>query len=174
MFNPIKSILFATNLSVACKPALVASVYLAAQHKADFILLHVVNSEVPGHVEGYYKRVLGEEKWEILKQKHEQDARNALIGKMSHRAMGQRALRQFCTESGINPRDFEFNWQEIVVASKDLTDTILTQAQENHCSLIVLGSKKGYLSENSIGSKIKKILVKSQIPVMIVPAVGER
>lgn len=169
MFTPIRSILFATNLSQACVPALTTSVYLAAQHNARLVLLHVVDSDVPDHIEKQLERTLGNEQFEKIRQEHEQDAQEALIGKMTPGKLGQKAIEQYCLDAGQDPDKFEFNWQHLVVADKDLVGAILNQAREHDCTLIVAGSKKGFFKTQSIGSTVKGLLEKSKIPVLVVP-----
>ena len=51
MFNPVKSILFATNLTLACRPAFEVSISLAAQYHASLVLLHVLEGRIPPHIE---------------------------------------------------------------------------------------------------------------------------
>ncbi|MCF8110666.1 MAG: universal stress protein [Desulfobacteraceae bacterium] len=169
MSTPIRSILFATNLSQACVPALTTSVYLAAHHNARLVLLHVVDSEVPDHIEKQLERTIGRDQFEKIKQEHEHDAQEALIGKMSPGKLGQKAIEQFCLDAGLDPDKFEFNWQHLVVADKDLVGAVLKQADEHECNLIVAGSKKGFFRGQSIGSTVKGLLEKSKIPVLVVP-----
>ena len=67
MLKPVKSLLFATNLSENCRPALETAIAMATQHHAELVLLHIIDREVPGQVEEHFKGVLGEEKWEAIK-----------------------------------------------------------------------------------------------------------
>ncbi|MFP4193410.1 MAG: universal stress protein [Desulfosalsimonas sp.] len=173
MVAPIRSLLFATNLSEECKPALAASVAAAAQHRAELVLLHVVDREVPTQVEEHFKGVLGEEKWKALKEEHEQDARQALIGKMSPGQIGQKVMRNYCEEAGINVEACEFNWHEVVVADRNIPNTIIDQVKKFGCNMIVMGSDKGFFGGNSVGSTIKGVLRKSRVPVLVVPPWGE-
>ena len=169
MSIPIRSILFATNLSQACVPALTTSVYLAAHHKARLVLLHVVDSDVPDHIEKQLERTLGRDQFAKIKHEHEQDAQEALIGKMTPGKLGQKAIEQYCLDAGVDPKEFEFNWQHLVVADKELSRAILKQAAENECDLIVAGSKKGFFKGQSVGSTVKGLLEKAEIPVLVVP-----
>ncbi|MFP4000201.1 MAG: universal stress protein [Desulfobacterales bacterium] len=169
MVAPIRSLLFATNLSEECKPALAAAVAAAAQHKAELVMLHVVDREVPTQVEEHFKGVLGEEKWEALKKEHEQDARQALIGKMSPGQIGQKVLRNYCEEAGIDADSCGFNWHEVVVADRNIANAIIDQAKKYGCDMIVMGADRGFFGGNSVGSTIKSVLRHTKIPVLVVP-----
>jgi hypothetical protein len=125
MFKPVKSLLFATNLSENCRPALEASIGMATQHQAELVLLHIIDREVPGQIEEHFKGVLGEEKWEAIKLEHEQDARQALIGKMSTDKLSLKVLQQYCEEAGMNPATCSFPWREIVEVNSDIAGTII-------------------------------------------------
>lgn len=174
MFTSINSILFATNLSPACRPALEASVSMAAHYRAKLVLLHVITSEMPNYLESHFKGVLGSSEWESLKQEHEQDAREALIGKMSPGKIGQRAIRKYCEDAGIDPELFEFTWQDAVVEDKHIVRAILNQSKEYDSNLIVIGAQKGRFGGNATGSTIKGVLEKSAIPVLVVPPRREK
>lgn len=169
MFNPIKSVLFASNLSPSCWAAFEASIALAGQNKAKLVLLHVIDRDVPLHVEEHLKAVLGEEKWARLAQEHHQDAHQALIGKMSSDNLLQRALQQYCADAGVHDADCGISGHETVVAEGDITQEILSQAAKHECDLIVLGARKGFLKNNSMGSVVKGVMRKSKIPVLFVP-----
>jgi nucleotide-binding universal stress UspA family protein len=169
MFKPIKSVLFATNLSPSCWAAFEASIALAAQYKATLVLLHVIDRDVPMHVEEHLKAVLGMEKWEALAKEHQQDARQALIGKMSSDNLLTRALNQYCAEAGIHDVDCGLAGHETVVAEGDVIEEVLSQAARQGCDLIVLGARKGFLKNNSIGNVVKGVMRKSKIPVLFVP-----
>lgn len=173
MVAPIRSLLFATNLSDDCRPALASAVAAAAQHKSELIMLHVIDREVPAQIEEHFKGVLGEEKWEALKQEHEQDARQALIGKMSPGKIGQKVLSNYCREAGLDADSCSFNWHEVVVADRNIADAIVSEAQRRGSDMIVLGAGKGFLGGNSVGSTIKGVLRKAHVPVMVVPSKAE-
>jgi len=169
MFHPMKSILFATDLSQNCHSALEASISLAKQHNASIVLLHVIAREVPGAIEGYFSSMLGDEKWEAIKEGHEQDARDALIGKMTSSKILQKVMKQYREDLGLEETSSDLDWREVVTVEKNIERAILSQAEENGCDLIVLGAGKGFWGGNAIGSTIKGVMQNSNIPVMLVP-----
>jgi nucleotide-binding universal stress UspA family protein len=169
MFGPVKSLLFATNLAENCRPALEASIATATEYQATLILLHVLDKELPSQIEEHLKSVLGAEKWEALMAEHEKDARDALIGKMTSGKIAQRAMRMYCEDAGIDRDACSFQYRELVVSDSHIADTIVSQAREHGCDLIIMGAQKGFMSGNTIGSVIKGVLRKAQVPVMVVP-----
>jgi len=173
MFKPIKSLLFATNLSENCRPALEASIAIAAQHSATLVLFHVIDREVPGQIEDHFISLLGEEKWEAIKKGHEEDAQRALSGKMTTKSIAQSVMQLYGEEAGIEDLSTHVVWEGVVVGASNIADAIVEQARHKDCGLIVLGSRKGFLGANAIGSKMKDVLRKSKIPVMVVPSRSE-
>ncbi len=169
MVQSAKTLLFATDLSENCQAALESSISIASESHGTLFLLYVLNREIPGHVEEHLRTVMGEEKWSAMIREYEQEARNALIGKMTTGKMGQKAMRMYCTEAGIDQGRVDFQYRELVVAGSNIPGTIVSQAIENDCELIVLGAQRGIMANNSIGSVVKGVLRKSRIPVMVVP-----
>ena len=173
MIAPVSSLLFATDLSDECKPALAEAVAVAAQYQANLVLLHVIDKDIPTQIEEHFEGMLGKEKWEALKQEHEQDARQALIGKMSPGKIGQKVLSKYCEDAGIDAESCSFTWKEVVVADRNIDRAIISEAQRYNCEIIILGSGRSFLGGNALGSTIKGVLRKSHIPVLVVPAMGE-
>lgn len=168
MFKPIKSILFATNLSQSCMPAFEMAASMATRYQATLVLLHVLE-RVPDYVESRLRGMLGEKNYDELVQKNSENARQALIGKKSSSSLIRDALDQFCTDAGIDDASCGYQSREIVVAEGDLVDEIITLAKKHTCDLIVLGAREGFISDNSIGHTIKAVMRHSKVPVMMVP-----
>lgn len=168
MFKPIKSILFATNLSQNCMPAFEMAASMATRYQATLVLLHVLE-RVPDYIESRLRGMLGEKNYEQLVQKNSENARQALIGKKSSGSLIRDALDQFCTDAGIDDDSCGYQSREIVVAEGDLVDEIITRTKAHECDLIVMGAREGFLSDNSIGHTIKAVMRHSKVPVMMVP-----
>jgi len=169
MFNPTKCILFATNLSPTCRAAFEASISLAAQYQATLVLLHVIGRDVPTHVEEHLKTVLGMEKYEALLKEHQQDARQALIGKMSSDSLMHTALKQYCADAGIVDVNSGLRPPEFAVVEGDVVHEIIAAAEKRGCDMIVMGARKGFLKNNSMGAAVKGVMRKTKIPVLFVP-----
>lgn len=167
-----KTILFTSNLSTASRIAFRHAALLANQFRAKIILLHVME-QLPSNYEGHMIGLFGQDKWhEVLKQ-HKEEARHALVGKVSPRQMARTALSEFYMESVTNETGYDIPGNEIVVENGEAVEIIQKVAVERGCDLIVMGASEGLLSATSVGQTIKSTLKKSKIPVLIVPGIEE-
>jgi nucleotide-binding universal stress UspA family protein len=169
MLAPIRSILFATNLSEECYPALQAAVSLATQNRATLTLLHVIVADTPEYIENELESVVGKKRWEEIKKEHQKDIEQTLTGKMSTGGLGKKAMQQYCTDAGIDMDSCSFDWRHLIIANKIRSEAIIDQAHELSCDLIVMGAGKAFLGGNAVGSTIKSVLRRTKLPVFIVP-----
>lgn len=168
MAKQIETILFTSNLSETSRIAFNHVAFLAAQLNAKIILLHVIE-KAPESYESQLKSLFGESKWNEILLHHKDEAQHALIGKLSERQMARTALSEFRRESDSGePRD-SATQDKIIVIEGDVVATILQQADEHRCDLIVLGASKGLLSGTAVGHNIKSILKKAKIPTLVIP-----
>ncbi|HAX99263.1 MAG TPA: hypothetical protein DCY12_10365 [Candidatus Atribacteria bacterium] len=163
------TILFATNFSENCNEAFQASLKLARTYKAKLILLHVLENDIPQFVEAQIKDAMGEEKWIELQNRHHDDARQILIGKMSPEKMAKSVLLEYCNDFGLNKDNCEIKKYDTIVSKGDIATTIVEEAKKFGCQLIVLGSKKGFSQKKSIGRIVKGVMRETKIPVLFVP-----
>lgn len=168
MFKPIRSILFATNLSENCRAAFDFAVSMATRYQATLVLLHVIE-KMPEYVEGRLRGLLGEKQWKEMSQSHADNARQALIGKKSSSKLIREALDRFCVDAGIDDASCGYHSREIVIADGEIVEEVIEQSKKYKADLIVLGTRDGFLSDNRIGQTIKAIMRNSKIPVMVVP-----
>lgn len=165
-----KTILFTSNLSTASRIAFQHAALLAKQFRAKLILLHVME-RLPGNYEGYMVGLFGQDKFQDVLKRHKEEARHALVGKVSPGQMAKTALSELYLESVNSDTDSEA--AEIVVKNGEVVEVIMQVAEERSCDLIIMGAGEGLLSGTSIGRPIKSILKKSKIPVLIVPSISE-
>ena len=168
MFEPIKSILFATDLTEKCVPAFDCAASLATRYQAAIILLHVTET-IPGYVEMRLKGLFGEDDYQKIVQEHEASVHDALIAKRSSSSLIQTALEQFCADAGIDDNACGGHPREIVIGHGDVAEEIVHQSDKWSCDLIILGGHRGRLTKTPIGSVIKDVLRRSSIPVLVVP-----
>jgi len=166
--NPIKSILFATDLSEKCRPAFEFAASMATRYQATIILLHVTE-KIPGYVESRLKGLFGEEEFEKIAKDHEKSMQEKLIAKKTSDNFIRTALEQFCLKSGIDDASCNFTSREVVIRNGEVVDEIIRQSKNYACDLIILGGRKGRLNTTPIGSVIKETLRRSKIPVLVVP-----
>jgi nucleotide-binding universal stress UspA family protein len=172
MIKPLKTIFFATNLSESCASAFELAAGLAIRYQATLVLLHVVE-KAPDYVEGRLKALLGEKEWDDMLESHTEDAQRALIAKKTSNTIIRDALDRFCVLAGIENNACDYHSREIVVSNGDVVEDILYYSKTFNSDLILLGARKGMLSETAIGGTIKSVLKKSKKPVLIVPSEAE-
>ena len=168
---PIQCILFPTDLSGNCLNALEATISLALQHKARIILLHVIAQDPPpDELEEYFSSVLGEENWRAIKAKQDiEHAYDSLVGKMTSHKIMNKVVQQYCQDLGYEEQSAVLDWKEVVVVSTRVDRRILSQAKENECDLIVMGSRNCPSGNTWDGSTIRPVFQNTSIPVMLVP-----
>lgn len=170
MSNEYKTILFTSNLSNASRIAFKQAAMLAKQSGAKLILLHIMEGQPSGSYEGYVTSLFGHDSWQKIVRNNREEAKHALVGKVSPKQMVRTALSEFCKENQHPDEGYEFPNYEIVVKNGNVVEVILEQAVEYKCDLIVMGASEGLLSGISVGKNIKSILKKSKVPVLVVPA----
>jgi hypothetical protein len=112
---------------------------------------------------------LGENEWESMIKAYENDVRQKLIGKRSTSTLIQKALDQYCQQSGIECTSDEKQLREVVIDEGDVCDCILKNADTRDCDLIVLGDQEQRFMANPLRSTTKLVLRRSKMPVVIVP-----
>jgi len=164
-----KSILFATNLHENCRAALDVSIKLASTNGATLYLLFVLGKDVPSDINAHLRSIFGESAIEDLLLEHEQSAYKSLIGKLTSKNIGKRAISLYMKNAEYTEDQIDFPHKEIVAQGESTPETIVDQANKNHCDLIVLGSQKAFRSGYSVGSVTKGVLRTSPIPVIVIP-----
>ena len=172
MSNGYKTILFTSNLSKASRVAFIHAAKLANQFNSKLILLHVMEGP-SGNYESYVSNLFSQDEWQKILRKNRDEAKHALVGKVTPKQMARTALTAFCKEGKEEDENYEIPDFEIMVKDGDLIETIMKQVKESECDLIVLGSSEGLLSGLSVGKNIKSILKKSKVPVLVVPSKAE-
>lgn len=169
MIKPIRSILFATDLTTDCQAALDFTMAQATRFHATVYLLHVIE-KLPDHMNERLKDLLGTHEWDKMVNSHQEDAHKSMLGKTSTNTVIRQAIHDFCKEVGIDDKTCDFQSREIIISDGDIVEDIIENAEKNECDLIVLGGHKTIFSKTSIGSTIKGVLKNSTIPVTVVPS----
>lgn len=168
MVPQISKILFPTDLSKQSRQAFDYAISLATQYGASISILYVM--EESGWSGGdYAKTILGEERWQQLRDDHEAEARQILIGKKKEGALIREALDEFCRQAEEDYGDCDFVMDEIIVTRGVVVDEILETAVGKNCDVIVMGHhKRGKIGEAVLGSTTRRVLRRSDIPVLMV------
>jgi nucleotide-binding universal stress UspA family protein len=145
---------------------------IATRFQATLVLLHVME-KVPEYVESHLRELMGKERLEEIIESNISGARREMAGKKSSNTMIQEALASFCSQAGIDDDACGYHSREIVVTEGDVVDGIIQGAIDYQCDLIVMGTREGFFSHNSIGPTIKGVMRQTRIPVMVVPPASQ-
>jgi nucleotide-binding universal stress UspA family protein len=168
MIPQIKKILFTTDLSQQTRHAFNYAVGLANQYGASLTILYVMEDVSPtqsANLQGF----IGDERWEQLRQAHEQEVRQILIGKKREGSIIREALGEMFTAAQKDLREKNLRSDEIVVTQGDAVDCILAEADARQADLIVMGyHPRGRLEEAIVGSVSRSVLRRANVPVLLV------
>lgn len=169
MIPEVNKILFTSDLSKNTRPAFDFTAAIACRQGARIVILHVMEEQTPYasvHVQGF----LGEDRWQQLRQSHENEARQMLSGKIREGVIIKEALGEFCRLAKEELGEEGLVADEILVARGNVVDEILNTAADMKCDLIVMANYvRGKLSEAVLGSNSRRVIRRSPIPVLLVP-----
>jgi nucleotide-binding universal stress UspA family protein len=132
---------------------------MAEKYDARIIILHVVEP-IPSAAKHYMKIYVDESKWEE-KIRYEQDLAMERIKKR---------LQEFCQQETQEAPQCLGQVSGILVRPGYPVEEILKAADEEDCSMIVLGTHgKGFLKQTFLGSVAGSVLDRARKPVFIVP-----
>ena len=164
MIPQIKKILYATDLSKNSAYAFRNGLTMAEKYNAEIIILHVIEP-IPSMAKHYMKIYVDESKWEE-KIKYEQDLASEEIKKR---------LQEFCKQETQDAPQCLAQVTKILVRPGYPVEEILKAADEEDCSIIVLGTHgKGFLKQTFLGSVARSVLDRAKRPVFIVPLPYEK
>jgi nucleotide-binding universal stress UspA family protein len=159
MIPQIKKILYATDLSKNSTYAYQYAMNMAEKYNAEIVILHVIEP-IPPMVKHYVKGFVDEIHWEE-KIKYEQEMAIERIKKR---------LEDFCKQKTQDASQCLELASTILVRPGHPVEEILKAADEEQCSLIVLGTHgKGFLKQTFLGSVARSILDRAKKPVFIIP-----
>ncbi len=169
MATEIKKILFPTDLSKHARYAFQFAASLADRYGATIAILHVME-ELPTTVEAQLAGFMGDKKWQELKKKQEEEAREVLIGKKRDGMMIRQALQNFCQDMKDDDPECNFTADEIVVKSGNVVQEIVEQAENVNADLIVMAYyARNMIAEAMVGGVTRRVLRRSKRPVLLVP-----
>jgi nucleotide-binding universal stress UspA family protein len=132
---------------------------MAEKYDAEIIILHVIEP-IPSIAKHYMKIYVDEVKWEE-KIKYEQGVAIKQIKKR---------IQEFCKQETRDAPQCLALVSTILVRPGHPVEEILKAADEEDCSMIVLGTHgKGLLKQTFLGSVAGSVLDRSRKPVFIIP-----
>jgi nucleotide-binding universal stress UspA family protein len=164
----IRKILFTTDLSKQTRHAFNYALSLANQYGASITILYVMEDVSPtqsANLQGF----IGEDRWEELRQSHEQEARQILIGKKREGVIIREALGEMFAAAQKHFSERNLRSDEIVVTQGDAVDCILQESEARQVDLIVMGyHPRGRLEEAIVGSVSRSVLRRAKAPVLLI------
>jgi nucleotide-binding universal stress UspA family protein len=161
----VKKILYATDLSENARFAYAYAASLAELYGAQITLMHVLpelSELMDKHIVGY----IDADRWEKIKAQHFDEAREALIGKRKDHLAVHDVLQQFsenATEGEGSGSD------QVIVERGNPVEKIIEYSEKEKFDLIVMGTHgHGTLEDAMIGSTARRVVRRSEIPVLVV------
>jgi len=164
----IKKILYATDLSDNARHVFAYAVSLAIKYSASITMLHVVH-EIPGFADMSVANYIDADKWEQIKKRHLDDARQALIGKRTEHLAIKDVLEQFAEKVRNADESSKFSFDEVMVEIGNPVQVILEVAENRNCDIIVMGKTGQGLIEGALmGSTATRVVRRSKKPVLVI------
>jgi nucleotide-binding universal stress UspA family protein len=126
-------------------------------------MLYVVH-ETPGFADRSVAGYIDADRWEQIKKRHLEDARQALIGKSKEHLAIKEVLDHFAEKTQSAEGSPEFTVDEVIVEIGHPVELILKVAANRNCDIIVMGktgpgSDRGRLNgqhSHTCGSTVEK------------------
>ncbi|MDP3284353.1 MAG: universal stress protein, partial [Desulfobacterales bacterium] len=134
----IKKILYATDLSDNARYVFSYAVSLAVKYSASITILHVIH-EIPAFADRSVANYIDAERWEQIKKRHLEDARQVLIGKKKEHLAIKEVLDQFAEKVRSADEASKFSFDEVLVEIGNPVELILEVAETRNCDIIVMG-----------------------------------
>ncbi len=158
MVPEVRKILYATDLSVNARYAFGYAASLAGCFSAGITVLHVLEELSPNAV-AIVGNLLGEERWKDVRKRNEDQVVQSIKDR----------IEKFCDDMEHKLTECSFIIDSVIVEIGHPVDRIIRQAEKNNCDMIVMGSHgQGVLKEAMLGSTSRRVLRRSEIPVLVI------
>ncbi len=160
MLPKIKKILYATDLSDNSRLAFGYAASLAKQYQAEILVLHVIEPVNP-NTSMQISGAMGESEWVNLQM----DFETSLVDDLGKK------LSQFCQALQTDIEDVDIKTENLLVRKGMSVDVILTTASSEFADLIIMGTHGyGMVKDALMGGTARRIVRRSNIPVLVVPS----
>jgi nucleotide-binding universal stress UspA family protein len=165
----IKNILYTTDLSDTALHAFSYAASLAELYNASITILHVIGDKAFKEIEPrlVHSGMLTQDQFDELERRHINEVRETLTGKSRANVFLQDALTRFA-ENVQAEGSQSFKTDKTIVLLGDPVEKIIETANAHNCDLIVMGAHGHGFLQDLIGSTTRKVLRKSQIPVLVI------
>lgn len=169
MVPKIKNILFASKLSENSQYYYKFAIMLTRQLKAKLVIIHILE-EFQETYEGIAVALFGESEWHDIIHRNIKNNPGDMTDLEKELNIIQATMDEFCIRANNMLSGPKLDKLKFLIKKGNIARTILLQAKEHNCDLIVMGGKSGFSSETSIGAQTNSVTKNSKIPVVIVPS----
>jgi nucleotide-binding universal stress UspA family protein len=161
----IKKILYTTDLSESGRYAFSYAASLVNAYKAELSVLHVIEEgpDLDKSLAGY----ISEELWEQIKKQNLEEAREILINRKRDNAAIRKCVGDFCEEIQSSAGETYVAY-DITIEMGHAVEKILEYAAQGSYDLIVVGSHGHGTLDTMMGDTARRIVRRSEIPVLVV------
>jgi nucleotide-binding universal stress UspA family protein len=163
MLPKIQKILYATDLSDNSRLAFGYAASLAKRYQAQIIVLHVIEPVNPNT----YMQIsgaMGESEWVNLQL----DFESTMVDDLGKK------LQQFCEDMQTDIEEVNIRTDDLLIRKGMSVDMILSTASGHHADIIVMGTHGyGMVKDALMGGTARRIVCRSNIPVLVVPSQEE-
>jgi nucleotide-binding universal stress UspA family protein len=163
MLPKFQKILYATDLSKNSRLAFGYAASIANQFNADLMVLHAIEPINP-YSQSQFSGMMGEPDWVNIQM----DLESKMMDELGT------TLREFCSHLQTTTADIAIKDEHLLVRHGTSVDIILQIAKEMAVDLIVMGTHGyGMVKDALMGGTARRIVRRSEIPVMVVRSMEE-
>ncbi len=164
MIPEIKQILHPTDRSESSNFAFSYAASLANSYDATITVFHVLEDTIP-RSESLVANLIGENRWmEIIDRNKAEVVENLRMG-----------LENFCEQTRNEMRSCPFLVDRIIVKVGNPVNEIMGEVEKNEYDMIIMGARgQGVLAGAVMGSVSRRIVRRSETPVLVVRLPGEK
>ena len=163
-----KKTLYVTDLSEAGRQAFPHAASIARRFQSKLTVFHVVSTKNMENLLGY----VNDELWEDLTRQSLEDARKVLLSRKRENTDIQTELEQYCEDSNQQELSQDKLVYEVKVKAGEPLEKILEEAHSGDYDLLVISKhgNRASVKDAIIGDTARRIVRRSKIPVMTIPA----
>ena len=158
MVPEIKKILYPTDMSETSNHAFGYAASIANRYDGSITIFHVLQNPMPTS-ENLVSNIIGNTKWLELIDRN----RTEVVEKI------RRRLEKYCEETRSQLAACPFMMEEVIVKIGNPVEEIIQEADQKDYDLIIMGAHgHGAIAGAVMGSVSRRVLRRSQTPVLLV------
>lgn len=164
MIPQIESILHPTDRSKSSNHAFSYAASMANRYDATITVFHVIEDPRPTS-ESLVANLIGEKRWIDILDRNKAEVVEKL----------RLSLVDFCEKTRAEMKSCPFLVDRIIVKLGNPVDEIMREVEHNNYDMIIMGARgQGMLAGAVIGSVSRRVVRRSETPVLVVRLPGEK